>query len=345
MSNVEQLPQKAELAAGAPVQAIVPRSMEDAYRIATAVVKAGMAPKDMNTPEKCLVAIMQGAECGMTPMQSLQRIAVINGRPTIWGDAAIGLVRASGLCEYVKETIKGEGDKMVAVCEAKRRGESAIIVGRFSVEDAKQAGLWGKAGPWKQYSRRMLQMRARGFCLRDGFADVLGGMYLKEELDADEREMRDITPPAPPPDDDVAPPAPPSASSDPAPEPRPAGNDRPQEPASPADAEVLENGQQALPDIPQGLDRRGATDAPQMDDVDQETGEVLGEERHPVDPVRYLEDLDAQMAGAKDTAMLDEIWLLHEGRSDELVESGEMLTDHLAEARRLYDAHKARLEF
>jgi hypothetical protein len=198
-NNVAQLPARQPLMAGAPVRAIVPSSMEDAFRIATAVVKAGMAPKDMNTPEKCLVAVMQGAEVGLTPMQSIQRIAVINGRPTIWGDAAIGLVRASGLCEYVKERIAGDGDKMVATCEAKRKGDPETIIGTFSVDDAKKAGLWGKAGPWQSYPRRMLQQRARGFALRDGFADVLGGMYLQEELEGADPEMVNITPPPAPP--------------------------------------------------------------------------------------------------------------------------------------------------
>lgn len=212
MSNIETLPAKREpLMAGAPIRAIIPQSMEDAFRIATAVVASGMAPADMKTPEKCLIAIMQGLEVGMTPLQSIQRIAVINGRPTIWGDAAIGLVRASGLCEYIKEWLEGDGDKMVAHCEAKRKGEKEPIKGSFSVADAKKAKLWGKAGTWQQYDKRMLQMRARGFTLRDGFADVLGGMYLREEMEGVEAEIKDVTPLVAPPAQHVeleAPPAP-----------------------------------------------------------------------------------------------------------------------------------------
>ena len=70
---------------------------------------------------------------------------------------------------------------MVAVCEAKRRGYEKPTVVRFSVADAKKAQLWGKSGPWTQYSRRMLQMRARGFALRDAFPDVLRGLVTAEE--------------------------------------------------------------------------------------------------------------------------------------------------------------------
>lgn len=192
----------APMMAGGAVRAIVPQSMEEAYRLATAICKAGMAPKGLDTPEKAMIAIMHGLEIGLTPLSALQRIAVVNGRPTIWGDAAMALVRGSGICEYVEETISGDGDKRTARCEAKRRNDPKVITRTFSMADAKKAGLAGKSGPWSQYPDRMLQMRARAFALRDGFADVLGGLYLREEID-DNTPMRDVTPvpsiPTPPP--------------------------------------------------------------------------------------------------------------------------------------------------
>jgi len=114
-------------------------------------------------------------------MQSLQSIAVINGRPTIWGDAALALVQSSPVCEYVREYTEGEGDQLVAVCEAKRKGYPAPTVVRFSMADAKRAGLAGKAGPWSQYPGRMLTLRARGFALRNAFADALRGLITAEE--------------------------------------------------------------------------------------------------------------------------------------------------------------------
>lgn len=205
MSNVAKIEPRS-LTAGAKIQAIVPQSMEEAYRLGKAVCMAGMAPKGMDTPEKCMIAIMQGMEVGLSPMQSLQRIAVVNGRPTIWGDGAMSLVRASGICEYVRESIKGENDARIAGCVVKRRGEPEEVTRTFSVSDAKKAGLWGKAGPWTQYPERMLQMRARAFALRDVFADVLGGMYLREELEEDRRQgppassepMPAMAPPPPP---------------------------------------------------------------------------------------------------------------------------------------------------
>jgi hypothetical protein len=157
-------------------------TFDDAFRFAKMVAGSDFAPKDFKgKPESCLLAIQHGSEVGLSPMQSLQSIACINGRPSVWGDAALALVIGSPVCEYVRETVDGEGDAMVATCEAKRRGYEKASVVRFGVADAKKAGLWGKTGPWTQYSRRMLQMRARGFALRDAFPDVLRGLVTAEE--------------------------------------------------------------------------------------------------------------------------------------------------------------------
>ena len=157
-------------------------TMSDALAFAEMVSKTEFAPKDFKgKPEACLLAIQHGAEIGLSPMQSLQSIAVVNGRPTIYGDAALAVCLASPVCEWVTESVDGDGATMVATCSAQRRGYPKPITSTFSVADAKAAGLWGKSGPWTQYPKRMLAMRARGFALRNAFADVLRGLVTAEE--------------------------------------------------------------------------------------------------------------------------------------------------------------------
>lgn len=163
--------------------ALTPRNFEGLYRLATIMSASGMMPKGMDRPESVFVAVQMGLEVGLSPMQAVQNIASINGRPTIWGDAMLGLVRSSGLLEAIKEEFSGEGEHTEAVCHVWRKGEDDPTVGRFSVQDAKRAQLWGKAGPWTQYPRRMLQMRARAFALRDKFPDVLKGLHAREEME------------------------------------------------------------------------------------------------------------------------------------------------------------------
>jgi len=162
------------------------KTLDDAWRMAKAIAASGWAPKGMDRPEAILVALQFGAELGLTPMSALQSLAVINGRPSIYGDAALALVRGSGLLETYAQDIVGDGDKRAAVVSIKRRGED-VQEHRFSVADAKRAGLWGKQGPWTQYPDRMLLFRARGFALRDAFGDVLKGLRTFEEA-------RDIPP-------------------------------------------------------------------------------------------------------------------------------------------------------
>jgi len=168
-----------------------PRSLDEAMKFAEVLSDSSIVPKDfMGKPGNVLVAIQWGMELGLKPMQAMQNIAVINGRPALWGDAVIALVRASALCEYVHETLSEDGK--TAICQVKRRGE-AEQVRTFSMDDAKQAGLSGKQGPWSQYPKRMLQMRARAFALRDVFPDVLKGVPIAEEI-GDYPEEKDITP-------------------------------------------------------------------------------------------------------------------------------------------------------
>ena len=158
------------------------QSFDDAFRFGKLLADSEFAPKDFRgKAASCVLAVQHGAEVGLGPMQAIQSIAVINGRPSIWGDAALALVMASPVCEFVKETVDGDGEAMVATCVAKRRGYPEATTVRFSMADAKRAGLAGKSGPWSQYPRRMLQLRARGFALRDCFPDVLKGLISAEE--------------------------------------------------------------------------------------------------------------------------------------------------------------------
>lgn len=202
----DESPKLPALVTGGQIRGIIPQSFDDAWRIGNAVVVAGMAPYGLNTPEKCTVAILHGLEVGMSPMVALQSIAVINGKPCIYGDGALGLVQGSGKMTTYKEWQEGEGDARVAFCRVLRRGDEEPKIGKFSVQDAKTAKLWMKKGhkgedtPWVTYPERMLKMRARAFALRDGFSDVLKGLAIVEEIrdiEHDANEPKRLPPKAP----------------------------------------------------------------------------------------------------------------------------------------------------
>ena len=155
-----------------------PQTFDQALTFSQYLADSDMVPKDYKgKPGTCLIAMQWGAEVGLKPLQALQNLAVINGRPALWGDSVIAIVRGSPLCEYVIETDDGQ----TATCKVKRRGEPEQIR-TFSVDDARAAGLAGKQGPWTQFPKRMRQMRARAFALRDVFPDVLRGLPVAEEI-------------------------------------------------------------------------------------------------------------------------------------------------------------------
>jgi hypothetical protein len=173
---------KPQIAGGGAVVALVPQTLDEAYRLADAMSRSGLMPSSFKSPEAVMVAIMAGAELGFAPFQSCQSLAVISGRPVLFGDAIPALIWSNGfkLKEWFENEAADYPDEMAAVCEI-TRPDGQVIAGRFSVADAKEARLWSKDGPWQTAKKRMLKMRARSFGARDGAADLLRGLFVAEE--------------------------------------------------------------------------------------------------------------------------------------------------------------------
>lgn len=236
------------LAGGGQVIAIVPQTFEETMRVARAVVASGLAPSALigkltgdDAAAAVAVAIMSGAELGLKPMVSLRSFTVINGKPALYGDGLINVVRMSGKVAYLRTGCDEVGGKLVGFCEAKRSdtGEDKRV--DFNQDDAIRARLWDDRAtvrkqvwengqkvwrdnvpndaPWYRFPKRMLAWRAAGYCLRELFGDVLGG--IRDEFEAreiaDAEEMRDVTPPAAAakslPPKPPAPPAPPTGKT------------------------------------------------------------------------------------------------------------------------------------
>lgn len=167
-----------------------PTTFEEAWRLSQVLADSDLVPKDFRgKPGNCMIAMQWGSDLGIPGIQALQNIAIINGRPSIWGDAAKALVIGRADCEDIQEFFDGD----TAVCIVKRKGRSPVT-SRFGLTDAKSASLLGKPGPWTQYRNRMLQMRARGFALRDAFPDALRGLSIAEEAQ-DMPIEKEINPP------------------------------------------------------------------------------------------------------------------------------------------------------
>jgi len=176
-------------------------NFDEMMRYTKVVTNSGLCPRGLKgkteneTTANVFVALQWGFELGMTPMASIQNIAVVNGNPTIWGDMQLALVRKSGQLEKFHESYEGteEAGDLVAICTIKRYGFEEVTE-RFSIGDAKRAMLWGKTGTWKTHPKRMLRYKARAFALRDNFADILKGLKSKDELEGEIIEAEVVAP-------------------------------------------------------------------------------------------------------------------------------------------------------
>lgn len=184
-------PPKTPLVGGGKLNPIYPQTIDEAVRYAQMILASGVYPdsikKKLNKDEQVSTVvgtIFKGMEVGLPPMAALSGIMEVNGRYCVWGDAALALAFQSGLLDANVEKFEGEfgKDDFVAVCILTRKGNPVPIERRFTWADAKAAKLTGKTGPWLTYPKRMLQMRARSWALRDGFSDVLQGLGIVEEV-------------------------------------------------------------------------------------------------------------------------------------------------------------------
>lgn len=160
-----------------------PKSTAEAMELAKTLASSQLIPKAFQQrPGDVFVAMMWSHSLGIPIVQGLQGIAVINGKPSLYGDALLAVCMGSGQMADIEETVTGSADNLTATCKVTRRGKPTPVVSTFSIADARAAGLLGKPGPWKQYTSRMLKMRARAFALRDAFPDVLSGIASAEEM-------------------------------------------------------------------------------------------------------------------------------------------------------------------
>jgi hypothetical protein len=166
-----------------------PVNIEAAKDLAKTLANSGLVPQAYaGKPDAILIAGAMGSRLGLDIFSALAGIAVVNGRPTLWGDAQLAVCQARQDWGGMAVSWSGEGDETTCTVSISRKGVPDTSAS-FSIADAMGAGLWGKQGPWKQYPRRMVELRARAFALRAAYADALAGFAQREEVE----DMEDVT--------------------------------------------------------------------------------------------------------------------------------------------------------
>lgn len=187
---------------------LIPADMAQTFVIAQWLVslklycvrEKGGGQRFYTVPEIALI-VAAGRRLRLDPLAAMETIALINNRTAIWGRGIRGIVMASGQVEDWKieyqditDGVCGEDGRVVVTI--KRKGIPTPFVGSFGVAQAEQAGLWVdeetlKSSPglrhssWWKYPIDMLTWRAVGRAAL-GFADILAGMRVAEDLDDDD---------------------------------------------------------------------------------------------------------------------------------------------------------------
>ena len=159
-------------------QNFMPQTLGEMMDFSSFLSKSNLVPKELRgNPADIFLCLQAGSQLGLSTLDSLQSIMVVNGRATIWGDAALALVRASGLMTYFHE----EGNEKYATCTARRGDEERTH--SFTMADAVKAGLVSRNPLYNKFPRRLLQSKPRSWVLRDLFPDVLKGIHIREEVE------------------------------------------------------------------------------------------------------------------------------------------------------------------
>lgn len=184
--------------------ALEPRTAQDAYALAEIIARSNMFAA--KRPEEAMVVILTGRELGLTAMQSLRSIHMIEGKPTLSADLMAARVRSSPLCAEW-QIVKTDNES--CVIRVQRDDDEQPTTFSFSMEDAKRAELLGKTN-WKKYPANMLRARCTANAARAMFPELLMGIYDPDELSAPvqapaEQVANEPQPVAEPPAEDVWP--------------------------------------------------------------------------------------------------------------------------------------------
>ena len=119
--------------------ALVPQTMQDAFRLADMMASQKLVPKHLQgSPGDCLMVIEQAMRWNMSPFAVAQATSVVNGKIMFEGKlvaAAVETMRAiTGWMDY---EFTGEGAGRAVIVTATRRGETSPRAVTVTLAEAK----------------------------------------------------------------------------------------------------------------------------------------------------------------------------------------------------------------
>jgi len=157
-----------------------PENLPQAIELCQRLAKSALLPTALRgKPEDVMVVLMTGRELGLSPMQSIRGISVIEGKGALNADLIVGLVQSRPtVCEYFQLISSSDAE---ATYETKRRGHKPTRL-QFTMTQAKAAGIAGKQN-WSRWPAAMLRARCSAHLARAVYPDLVAGIYSTDEAD------------------------------------------------------------------------------------------------------------------------------------------------------------------
>lgn len=179
------------LKASNEVAMILGDTLEERFRACKLYAASGMLPKGYDTPEKAFAGIQYALELGFRdkPLLAMKNIALINGQPSIWGELPQAMVLMSGKLLFFDEYFENKaGERLPETCSAEEVWAAVTIVERKGLDIGRKKFAYtqndrttlGVAAIWKQFTKVMMQRKARALAHKSLFADVLMGVGIAE---------------------------------------------------------------------------------------------------------------------------------------------------------------------
>ncbi|MGB3708938.1 hypothetical protein [Gordonia sp. (in: high G+C Gram-positive bacteria)] len=158
------------------------QTMDAAHKLAVALCGTSMVPQAYkNKPDEGAAAILYGAELGLTPVQSLQQIFNVQGKPAIYARTMVALVKNAG---YSIQTVESTDEAVTVAGIDPRTGVEEVST--WTIDRARKAGYTSN----KKYDtdpQGMLYAKAATEVCRKIAPDVLLGIaYSREELELEQ---------------------------------------------------------------------------------------------------------------------------------------------------------------
>ncbi len=162
------------------------KTFNEVGNIAKVLAASNIIPKEyQNNIPNVLIALDMALRMRTNPMQVMQNLYVVNGRPAWSSQYIIAVINASGKYKHeLKFEFAGKGDNLSCFAWTTAQDGERLEGPTITMQMAKDEGWVDRNGSkWKTMPEVMIRYRAASFFGRLYCSDMIMGIYAEEEAE------------------------------------------------------------------------------------------------------------------------------------------------------------------